>query len=82
MQYIHSAVKNIIRKGFGKLVSFMKLTSFLSEHLYKINIILKSIKVTNFTIANEIKTVAYYCCYDKRNDRKNFEEEMIRIFDL
>ena len=82
MQYIHSAVKNIIRKGFGKLVSFMKLTSFLSEHLYKINIILKSIKVTNFTIANEIKTVAYYCCYDKRNDRKNFEEEMIKIFDL
>ena len=34
------------------------------------------------TEIEEIKTVAYYCCYDKRNDRNNFEEEMIRVFDI
>ncbi len=82
MQYIHSAVKNIIRKGFGKLVSFIKLTSYLSKNLYKINEILKSTKLINMKQVDEIKTVAYYCCYDKRNKRNNFEEEMIRIFDI
>jgi len=82
MQYIHSAVKNIIRKKFGKHVSFIKLTSYLSDKLYKINEILKSMKSMNMTEDNEIKSVEYYCCYDKRNDRNNFEEEMIRVFDI
>ena len=82
IQYIHSTVKNIIKKGFGKLVSFIKLTSYLSEKLYRINDILRAIKLKNMTEVEEIKTVAYYCCYDKRNDRNNFEEEMIRVFDI
>lgn len=82
MQYIHSVVKNLIRKFFGKHVSFIKLTSYLSKRLYMINEILESIKSIDTTESDEIKTVAYYCCYDKRNDRRNFEEEMIRIFDI
>ena len=82
MQYIHSAVRNIIRKDFDKLVSFIKITDYLSKNLYKINKILKSIKSKNITEIDEIKTVAYYCCYDKRNKRNNFEQEMIRFFDL
>ena len=80
--YIHSVVKQIVRINFGKYLSFLKLTNFLSEHLYKINIILESLKTNNFIITDEIKTLAYYCSYDKRNDRNNFEQEMIRIFYL
>ena len=82
MQHIHSVLKQIIRKESDKLLSFMKLTSHLSQRLYKINVILRLIKVTNLTVVDEIETIAYYCCYDKRNDRKNFEQEMIEIFNL
>lgn len=82
IQYIHSIVKNIIKKGFSKYVSLIKLTNYLSDKLYKINRILKSIKSINITEDNEIQSVEYYCCYDKRNDRNNFEEEMIRVFDI
>ncbi len=82
MQYIHSAIKSIIRKSFGKLVSFIKLTSYLAEKLYRINNILRAIKSKNIAEVEDIKTVAYYCCYDKRKKRKNFEEEMIRIFGI
>ena len=63
-------------------MSLIKLTSHLVKYLYKITEILKSIKSKNETDVDEIKTVAYYCCYDKRNKRNNFEEEMIRVFDI
>lgn len=79
MQHIHSVVKRIVKNEFGKHLSFMKLTSFLSEHLYKINDLLKSI---NSSITDDMKTIAYYCSYDKRNNRNNFEERMIKIFEL
>lgn len=82
MQHIHSVVKHIIRKKLGRLLSFMKLTSYLSDKLYKLNDIMESMKTTNNTITNEIFSVSYYCCYDKRKDRSNFEEEMIKIFNL
>ena len=80
--HIHSVVKQIVKINLDKHLSFLKLTNFLSEHLYKINTILESLKTNNFIITDEIKTLAYYCSYDKRNDRNNFEQEMIRIFDL
>jgi hypothetical protein len=82
IHHIHSVAKRIVRVHFGKYLSFLKLTSFLSDHLHKINSILKSFKSNNSIITDEIKTFAYYCSYDKRNDRNNFEEEMIRIFNM
>ena len=79
IQHLYSSVKPIVKKVFGKLLSFLKFSNFLAEHLYKINDLLEP---TDLSINDEIRNIAYYCSYDKRKKRRNFEERMIEIFNL
>lgn len=77
---IHSLIKPIIKRVFDKYISFLKLTSFLSKSLNKIEIILNLIKDKTFEDSHIIKSIKQKCCYDERSDRKNFEENLTKIF--
>ena len=77
---IYSLIKPIIKKVFDKYISFLKLTSFLSKSLNKIEMIHNLIKDKTFEDSHIIKSIKQKCCYDKRSDRKNFEENLTKIF--
>lgn len=77
---IYSLIKPIIKKVFDKYISFLKLTSFLSKSLNKIEMIHNLIKDKTFEDSHIIKSIKQKCCYDERSDRKNFEENLTKIF--
>jgi len=77
---IHSLIKPIVRRVFNKHISFLKLTSFLSNSIGKIEMILDLIENNIFERSLLIKSIKQKCTYDERSNRTNFEESLIEIF--
>jgi hypothetical protein len=77
---IHSLIKPIVRRVFNKHISFLKLTSFLSNSIGKIEMILDLIENNIFEKSLLIKSIKQKCTYDERSNRTNFEESLIEIF--
>lgn len=77
---IHSLIKPVVKKQFDKNISFLKLTTFLSSSLGKIEIILNLIENKIFEKSNIIMSIKQKCSYDNRQNRKNFEECLNVLF--
>lgn len=75
--------KKIILNEYKKHLSLMKTIKYLTRFPEIINGIKNDI-ITESKACNKmyIKKLSRYCCYDKRNDRKNFEQEFLELCPL
>lgn len=79
-QFIYGAVCHKIFKHTGKLISLLKLVRYLKDNINMIAELLKIIPRKNYIGCDSIELMAKYCSYDRRKDRKNYEQEFINIF--
>ena len=80
IQYIYAPAKKIIRE-LDKYLSVIKLVRYLMKNSGKMLSIV--VEILNFKdkINYHIKSLAKYCCYEKRK-RKNFESDLDSILSL
>ncbi len=75
-QFIYANISNRIYKQTGNLISLLKLVRYLKDNIIMINELLKAIKKKNYIGSESMAMVIKYCCYDRRKDRKNYEQEL------
>ena len=70
MQKLYIPYKNHIQKQYGKVVSLMKLSLYVSTNLSTLFM---------YTQKQLKAQLAKHCCYDRRTDRVNMED-LLKIF--
>lgn len=77
-QVIYPRLLKIVHRLSGKFISLLKLISYLKDNMMITAKLLKSISDRKIDpdIVNYIK---YYCTYERRKDRDNFEESLHTI---
>ncbi len=80
INYIHIITKQIIATKYNKELSIYKLTSYIAKSLGVINVILQLFNNNKLINSTQLYVLAYYCCYDKRKNKSNYEQELNRIF--
>jgi hypothetical protein len=76
MKFIFSPCKSIIKKNLNKNLSLLKVTNYLIRLPNKIIQIIWELYEYPNILSKNMKVMARYCSYDKRNKRTHYEEDM------
>lgn len=78
-RFVHIPARLLIQKYYGKELSLIKVTKYITNNLNRITETVKNL--LNFKGSKRIiRKLARYCCYDKR-ERQNFPEKLDTAFD-
>jgi hypothetical protein len=77
--HIYAESKTIIYNNFKKHLSLMKTIKYLTNFPDAIIDLLKDLTNSKLGIGSSIMSLKRYCCYESRNKRLNFEQEMALI---
>ena len=77
MQFVYQPLVNRIKKLFNKELSLLKLVRYIIDNDYILSQLIKEIEKGKRMAREELKLLAYYCCYDKRK-RNNHERQLIK----
>jgi hypothetical protein len=78
-QIIYPKISKIIFDLFGKIVSLIKLISYLNQNAFIIAEILQRMKRKALIESDTAHILSKYCCYDLRKKRNNFQEQFMDI---
>lgn len=79
-QCLFSPCREIIKRKLKKELSLLKFIRYITKNPVKIKDIICDVLNNSDSIKNQIKVLARYCSYDKRNKRANYELIMNSMF--
>ncbi len=75
-QFIYANIYIRIYKKMGNIISLLKLVRYIKDNIILITELLKAVKKKNYISSESMQMVIKYCCYERRKDRKNYEQEL------
>lgn len=79
-QFIYAKFCHKVHERTGKIISLIKLVRYLKDNINMISELLKINKKKINIYCDSIRKLINYCTYDRRIDRKNYEQEFIMLF--
>lgn len=78
-QFIYAKISPKIFTLSGKTISLIKLVRYLKDNINMIGELLEIVKRKKFRVCTIIESLTKYCSYELRNDRTNYQQQLINI---